>query len=178
MTENNLSPTLLKYHLFLSSWLGFHNFESVCVHYKIMQEFFSLNGFDFWELNPTRRQSSCWCSLIYLIISWMAWDTLIRFRLASLRSCSVICFCCWRLVIIISMMALSDRPILTDFLGTVWLGESIRHFLPEKCISCWELGCGDECSSERKYSKTRILAFMKSFLMKLFDLYLQLHWQN
>ncbi|KAE9536607.1 hypothetical protein AGLY_007009 [Aphis glycines] len=65
----------------------------------------------FCDEKPTIRQSSISRSLIYFIMSCIACETGIRFTAASRRSCSVICRCCCRLEIIMSMTAVSDRPI-------------------------------------------------------------------
>ena len=76
-----------------------------------MQLLFSRNGLFFCELKPTRRQSSCSCSLINFMISITACETDMRLIAASRRSCSVIWRCCCKLEIIMSITAVSDRPI-------------------------------------------------------------------
>lgn len=65
---------------------GFDYDEKV---YKMLQLLFSRNGLTFWLENPTSKQSSCSCSVTYLIISETAWVTGILWIAASRRSCSV-----------------------------------------------------------------------------------------
>lgn len=80
--------------------------------YKTVQELFSLKGLTFWLENPTRRQSSCSCSLINRTMSATATDTGIRLIEASLLSCSVTARCCCKVDTIMSITAVSDRPML------------------------------------------------------------------
>jgi len=70
---------------------------------------FSRKGLDFCDENPTSRQSSCSCSVIYFIISSTALLTVIRFRAASRRNCSVTCRCCCKFVITMSITAVCVR---------------------------------------------------------------------
>lgn len=77
-----------------------------------MQELFSRKGLTFWLENPTRRQSSCSCSLMYLTMSDTATETGIRLIAASLLNCSVTARCCCNVETIMSITAVSDRPML------------------------------------------------------------------
>lgn len=86
--------------------------EEEVFHQSRMQLLFSRNGLFFCELKPTSRQSSCSCSLMNFMISITACETEIRLIAASRRSCSVIWRCCCKLEIIMSITAVSDRPIL------------------------------------------------------------------
>lgn len=71
--------------------------------YKIAQELFSRKGLDFCEEKPTRRQSSCSCSMMYLTSSSTALLTEMRLTAASLRSCSVTWRCCCKFEITMSI---------------------------------------------------------------------------
>lgn len=76
----------------------------------ILQELFSRNGLTFWLEKPTSRQSSCSCSVTYLTMSAAACVTGMRWMAASRRSCSTMPRCCCRLLLIRSMTAVSERP--------------------------------------------------------------------
>lgn len=86
--------------------------KSSTIRYSKVQLLFSLKGLAFCELKPTSKQSSCSCSAMNLVMSATAWDTVILFIAASLLSCSTICLCCCKVEIIISITAVSERPIL------------------------------------------------------------------
>lgn len=62
--------------------------QRLCCAYKMWHELFSRNGFTFWLENPTSKQSSCSCSVTYLIMSSHACETLIRWMDASRLNCS------------------------------------------------------------------------------------------
>lgn len=79
-----------------------------------MQGVFSLKGFTRWLENPTSKQSSCSCSLMYLMMSLTAIETGILFTAASLRSCSVTKRCCCRFETTMSINAVSDRPMVNN----------------------------------------------------------------
>lgn len=68
-------------------WLWFFNKKDYV--YKMLQLVFSLNGLTFWLEKPTSKQSSCSCSVTYLMISETAWVTGILWIAASRRNCSV-----------------------------------------------------------------------------------------
>lgn len=70
-----------------------------------MQVLFSRKGLDFWDEKPTSKQSSCSCSVMYFMMSSTALLTVIRFRAASRRSCSVTRRCCCKFVITMSITA-------------------------------------------------------------------------
>lgn len=57
--------------------------------YKMLQLLFSRKGLTFWLEKPTNRQSSCSCSVTYLMMSFTACVTGIRCIAASRRNCSV-----------------------------------------------------------------------------------------
>lgn len=102
-----------------------------------MQLLFSRNGLAFSELKPTTRQSSCSWSEMNFMMSWTAWDTVIRLMAASLLSCSVTCRCWCKLDIIMSMTAVSDRPIFNGcggHLGVEKLGPNGQRSAPgQRC---------------------------------------------
>lgn len=58
------------------------------VVYKMWHELFSRKGFTFWLENPTSKQSSCSCSVTYLMMSSQACDTFTRWMDASRLNCS------------------------------------------------------------------------------------------
>lgn len=58
------------------------------VVYKMLHGLFSRKGFTFWLENPTSKQSSCSCSVTYLMMSSHACDTFTRWMDASRLNCS------------------------------------------------------------------------------------------
>ena len=70
---------------------------------------FSRKGFDFCDEKPTSRQSSCSCSVMYFMMSSTALLTVIRFKAASRRSCSVTWRCCCKFDITMSITAVCVR---------------------------------------------------------------------
>lgn len=70
-----------------------------------MQVLFSRKGLDFCDEKPTSKQSSCSCSVMYFMMSSTALLTVIRFRAASRRNCSVTRRCCCKFVITMSITA-------------------------------------------------------------------------
>lgn len=90
-------------------------FTEITSNYNSVQGVFSRNGLTLWLEKPTKRQSSCSCSVIYLMMSLTAKDTGIRLIAPSRRSCSVIQRCCWRFETTMSINAVSERPMVNNF---------------------------------------------------------------
>lgn len=89
--------------------------KRVCVSlsaYNTLHELFSLNGFNFWLVNPVNRQSSFSWSAMYFISIPTVSETRIRGISASRLNCSFIIRCCWTVAAIISKMRVSASPIL------------------------------------------------------------------
>lgn len=92
--------------------------KRVCVSlsaYNTLHELFSLNGFNFWLVNPVNRQSSFSWSAMYFISIPTVSETRMRGISASRLNCSFIIRCCWTVAAIISKMRVSASPILKPF---------------------------------------------------------------
>lgn len=94
------------------------------IHYRTVQELFSLNGFAFWEAKPMRRQSSASCSEMYLFRWLIASEVFMRSMLASLCSCSTSTRSCWWLDIWSIIMLLS---VYSTAVRTILLVVGARH---------------------------------------------------
>lgn len=107
--------------------------------YIKVQELFSRKGLILWLENPTRRQSSCSCSAMNLMMPATASDTGVLLIAASRRSCSVTALCCCNVDTTMSINAVSERPMLNNLLrlwrtnctghtGRGWLkGFALKH---------------------------------------------------
>lgn len=108
LKQNDVMLCALKFLLLHAHTISFSGGDSVL--YRIWQELFSRNGFTFWLEKPTRRQSSCSCSVTYFTMSAQACDTGKRCMLASRRNWSTMLRCCCKLLAMRSITAVSESP--------------------------------------------------------------------
>lgn len=140
--QSNSSDGWLKRHYYIKHpWsitnIFFETERMTHSNYSTVHELFSRKGFTFWLEKPTNKQSSCSCSVTYLTMSAQALDTGKRWLDASrlnwimgekcllfsspLRekkfhhTWSTIDRCCCKFVAMRSITAVSDKPIVMDF---------------------------------------------------------------